>query len=78
MKNKDIKWLVVPLIYLVICIWTYFTASVEIQGVVLPQHEAGMWGLIALHVMGLLAVVGAYALHWLVEGLTWIYNKLFN
>jgi hypothetical protein len=64
--------------YLAVCIWTYFTATVEIEGQVLPQHEAGMWALIALHIMALLAVIGAYVLHWLVEGLTWVRRKLFR
>lgn len=78
MKIYKHRWLVVPIMYLAICVWTYFTATLEIDGVALPQSEAGMWALIALHIMGLLAVIGAYALHWLVEGLTWVWDKLFK
>ena len=76
MKNiSKYKWLVIPVMYLVICVWTYFTATLEIDGIALPQHEAGMWALVALHVMVLLAVIGAYTLHYLIEGFNWIYTK---
>jgi len=79
MKNTSkYKWLVLPVMYLAVCIWTYFTATLEIDGVALPRHEAGMWGVIALHVMALLAVIGAYTLHYLIEGLTWIYSKTLS
>ena len=72
------KWVVIPILYLTICIWTYFGSTLIIDGVEAPRHEAGMWGLIGLHVMGLLATIGAYVLHWLVEALVWIWTKLFK
>ena len=68
------KWVVLPLMYLTLCIWTYFTATLEIQGQALPRHEAGMWSLVVLHVMGLLAVLGAYLLHVLVELISRIFK----
>lgn len=78
MKNQGLykyRWLVIPVIYLAVCIWTYFTATLEIEGQVLPQHKAGMWALITLHVMALVAAIGAYMLHYLIEGFNWIYRK---
>ena len=68
------KWVVLPVMYLAVCIWTFFTANVEIEGIALPQHEAGMWALIALHVIGLLSVLGAYLLHWIVELISRIFK----
>jgi len=64
------KWLLVPVLYVVICVWTYFGTNVTIEGIELPQHEAGVYGVIGLHVMGFVAVVGAYLLHWIVELIT--------
>ena len=61
------KWLLLPILYVVICVWTYFGTTVTIEGYELPQHEAGVYGVIGLHVMGFLAVLGAYLLHWIVE-----------
>jgi hypothetical protein len=79
MKNTyRYKWLIVPIMYLVICVWTYFGSTLIIDGVEAPRHEAGMWGLIGLHVMVLLATIGAYVLHWVMEALTWIWTKLFK
>lgn len=77
-KLNKYKWLVLPILYLAICIWTYFTATLEIEGVALPQHEAGMWGIIILHVMILLAGIGALALHYLIEAFNWVLKKLFK
>ena len=68
------RWLIAPILYLVVCVWTFFTATLSIGGNVLPQAEAGMYGLLTLHVMGLIAVVGAYVLHWIVE----LISKLFK
>lgn len=77
MKNNELyryRWLVLPILYVVICVWTYFTATLEIDGIALPRSEAGLWGVIALHVMGLLAIIGAYVLHLIVK----VWDKFFN
>lgn len=61
------KWVVLPALYVIICVWTYFGTTVTIEGYELPQHEAGMYGVMGLHIMAFLAVVGALLIHWLVE-----------
>ena len=68
------KWVVIPALYVIICVWTYYGTTVEIQGVALPQHDAGVYGVIGLHVMAFVATLGAYLLHWLVE----LISKLFK
>ena len=71
---QNSKWVILPTLYVIICVWTYYGTDVEIQGITLPQHEAGVYGVIGLHVMGFLAVLGAYLLHWIVE----LISKLFK
>ena len=68
------KWVLLPALYVIICVWTYFGTTVEIEGITLPQNEAGVYGVIGLHVIGFLAVIGAYTLHWIVE----LISKLFK
>lgn len=68
------KWVVFPALYVILCVWTYFGATVSVEGIELSQHEAGVYGVVGLHVMGFLATIGAYVLHWLVE----LISKLFR
>jgi len=68
------KWVILPSMYVIICVWTYFTSSVEINGITLSQHEAGVYGVIALHVIGFVAVFGALLLHWIVELISRIFK----
>ena len=68
------KWVLLPTLYVLICVYTYFSTTVEIQGITLSQHESGVYGVMGLHVMGFLAVVGAYALHWITE----LISRLFK
>lgn len=68
------KWVILPAIYVIVCVWTYFSTTVTIEDIELPQHESGVYGVIGLHVMGFCAIVGAYVLHWIVE----LISKLFK
>ena len=68
------KWVLLPTLYVLICVYTYFSTTVEINDITLSQHESGVYGVIGLHVMGFLAVVGAYVLHWITE----LISKLFK
>ena len=61
------QWVAGAVMYVAICIWIYLTAQVEIEGVRLPQHDAGMLGLAVWHGMLLLAFAGAWLLHKIVE-----------
>jgi hypothetical protein len=69
------KWVLLPAIYVIVCVWTYFGTTVSIQGVELPQHDAGVYGVIGLHVMAFLATVGAYLLHWIVELISKLWGR---
>ena len=66
------KWVITPILYMVICIWMYFTASVEIEGVALPQHDAGMISLAVWHGMFLLAFACAWLLHKIVHNIVYV------
>lgn len=68
------KWVILPAMYVILCVWTYFGTTVTIEGITLPQGEAGLYGLVGLHVMGFVAVVFAYLLHWIVE----VVSKIFK
>ena len=68
------KWVVLPALYVIVCVWTYYGTTVTIEGIELPQHDAGLYGVIGLHVMAFCATVGAYLLHWIVE----LISKLFK
>ena len=57
------RWVVTPILYAAICIWMYLTASVEIEGVALPQHDAGIISLAVWHIMLLVAYCCAWLLH---------------
>lgn len=63
------RWVIAPLLYLGICVWMYFTATVEIEGVALPQHDAGILSLAVWHGMLLLAFCCAWLLHKIVENI---------
>ncbi len=68
------KLVMLPALYVILCVATYFGTTVTIEGIELPQHEAGVYGVLGLHVMGFLATLGAYLLHWIVE----LISKLFK
>ena len=68
------KWVLIPTLYVLICVYTYFGTTVIIEGIALPRHESVLYGLVGLHVMGFVAVVFAYLLHWIVE----LVSKLFK
>lgn len=57
------RWVLAPLLYVTVCVWTYFGVALEVDGIAVPRQEAGMWGLIGLHAMMLLAIAGAWLLH---------------
>jgi len=61
------KWVIFPALYVLVCVWTYFGSSMTIEGVEIPQHQAGLFGVIGLHVMAFIATLGAYLIHLIVE-----------
>ena len=61
------RWVFVPVMYVVICVWMFFTAEVTIEGYEVDQVTAGTAALIAWHFMLLLAFAGAWVLHKIVE-----------
>jgi len=61
------RWVIVPVMYVAICVWMFFTAEVEIEGIKVDQVTAGTAALIAWHFMLLLAFAGAWVLHKIVE-----------
>jgi len=69
------KWVILPAMYVILCVWTYFGSTVTIEGVTLPQHEAGVYGVVGLHVMGFIALVGGYALHWITELISRLWQR---
>jgi len=68
------KWVLMPFLYVLICVYTYYSTTVTIEGITLPQHESGLYGLVGLHVMGFVAMVFAYLLHWIVELISRIFK----
>ena len=68
------KWVILPAMYVIVCVWTYYGTTVTIEGIELPQHDAGIYGVIGLHVMAFVAGICAYLLHWIVE----LISKLFK
>ena len=56
------KWIFAAFLYVVLCVWIFFTADVEIEGIALDQYSAGVISLIAWHTMLLLAFAGAWLL----------------
>ena len=61
------KWIFAAFLYVILCVWTFFTAELEIKGVQFDQTSAGTFVLIALHFMLLLAFACAWVLHKIVE-----------
>ena len=57
------QWIAGAVMYVVICVWTYLTAHVEIEGVALPQHDAGIIALAVMHGIILFAIGAAYLLN---------------
>lgn len=68
------RWLALPLLYVIVCVSTYYSTNIIIEGIELPRREAGVYGVIGLHVMGFVAGLGAYILHVIVE----LIAKLFK
>ena len=76
MKREDkLMYWGVGVILLIILVQTYFTAEVTVEGVPLPRHEAGMWGIIAWFVILALAIAGAFILHWVVRFFEWVFRR---
>ena len=73
------SWIYAAFLYVVLCVWMYFTASLEIEGVPLDQHSAGIFSLIVWHGMLLLAFAGAWLLSRAVDNIAviieWIKNR---
>ena len=69
------RWVIIPILYVLVCTWTYFGSSMTIEGVEVPQPEAGIYGVMGLHVMAFIATAGAYLLHLIVELISWIFNR---
>ena len=65
-ENVYRELIAASILFVILLVWTYFTAEVTIEGVPLPRHEAGMWGVIMWLVIFALAVGGAYLLHGIV------------
>ena len=61
------KWIFGSFLYLALCVYMYLTATVEIEGVALPQHDAGILTLAVWHVMILVAFCCAWLLHNVVD-----------
>jgi len=61
------KWVLLPTLYVILCVWTYYGTTVTIEGYELPQRDAGVYGVIGLHVMAFVAGICAYLLHLFVE-----------
>lgn len=68
------KWVLLPTLYVILCVWTYFGTTVSIEGYELPQHEAGVYGVIGLHAMAFVAAICTYLLHVIIE----LIAKLFK
>ena len=73
------KWIFAAFLYVILCVWIYFTAIVEIEGIPLDQHSAGFISLAAWHFMLLLAFAGAWLLSRAVDNIAviieWIKNR---
>ena len=61
------QWVAVPIMYVAMCVWMYMTASVTIEGVALPQHDAGIIALATWHGILITALAGAWLLNKIVE-----------
>lgn len=72
------RWLISALLYALICVDTFFNTTTQLDGVVMSRLDAGLWGLFVLHFMVLVAVAGAFTLHYLIEGFNWVFKKLFK
>ena len=72
------RWLVIPLLYVLMCVFVFFNTTIQLDGVVMSKLDAGLWGLFILHFMVLVAVTGAFILHYLIEGFNWVLKKLFK
>lgn len=57
------RWIVGSFLYIALCVYMYFTASLTIEGVALPQHDAGILSLAVWHGMILFAFAMAWLLH---------------
>lgn len=79
-KNRFLikNWLVLPLLYVLVCVYTFFSTTTDIDGVAVSRLDAGMWGLFVLHFIALVGVAGAFILHYLIEGFNWVFKKLFK
>ena len=65
------QWIAVPIMYVAMCVWMYMTATVTIEGVALPQHDAGIIALAIWHGILLFAFGAGWGLHKLSN---WISN----
>ena len=69
------KWVLLPTLYVILCVWTYYGTTVTIEGYELPQRDAGVYGVIGLHVMAFVAGICAYLLHLIVELIARIFKS---
>jgi hypothetical protein len=60
------------------CVYTFFSTDITIDGHELPRQEAGIWGLLMWHGIILVSGLGTVALHYLVEGFNWVLKKIFK
>jgi len=68
------KWGVAPLLYIAMCVYAFFGTTVTISGIQVQQPEAGFYGLLLIHAIIGIAVVGALIIHWITK----LISKLFN
>ena len=61
------SWIFAAFLYVILCVWIFFTAEVEIEGYPLDQTSAGWIALMSWHIMLLVAFAGAWILHKAVE-----------
>ena len=67
--HQNNNFICVAFLYVAIFVWMYFTAVVEIEGVALPQHDAGIISLAIWHGMLLLAFACAWLIHKTVDNI---------
>lgn len=69
-------WVLVSILYVLFMLYAYFNTKIIYMDIELPQHDAGMWGVIFWHVFMATATLGAYIIHWIVELISLIFRKI--
>lgn len=57
------RWVITPILYVVMCVYTFFNTTVVVDGVVLSQTDSGFMGLAFIHALVIPALICAYVLY---------------